>query len=346
MEAQTPAAPAQPAPEVTAPVTVSASIDAANRDDFTAFDAAEVASRKGTPLPAVEVEAAADPAVPVVSKRQQAINDRVRDAVDKATADTRAENLRLKADLDAARRPAQEPPKPAAAAPVVQPTLAEAKRYAAMPDAPKLEDFESISEHSAAMALFVFQQASADARTAAQQTQFQDQRQRFLADTSQKYGEKLIAARDADPEFLTKIPAEVVNAMPLSGLGKDDRPTFANVAAEAGLYSENPDLFYKYLHANRGEVDRIAALPQDQWLSTLRWLDGRVSASGSVPVTANPEPAAPVAVPSTITSAPAPPQLVQKPGSTTDPKAAAIARDDFAAFDRIETANLRARKSA
>lgn len=344
MEAQTPAAPA-PSVEVTPEVTtVSASVDAASRDDFSAFDAAELAAKKGTPLPVVERAApvAKDAPAPV-SKRQQAINESIREAVDRATADSRAEVDRLRAQLAA-------PKSAPVAAPVeVKPPVvpyADAKRYASMPDAPKLEDFETIGDHAAAMSLFVFQKASAEARETSQAEQHEQQRARFLSDVSQKYGEKLIAAREADPDFLSKIPPAIHEAMPLSGLPKGAPSTFANVAAEAALYSEDPATFYKYLHANRGEVDRIAQLPTDQWLATLRWLDGRLSGSpvsGTAPIES---PAAPAVMPSTITSAPAPPQLVQKPGSTTDPQSAALKRDDFAAFDRIEQQKMRAKRSA
>lgn len=345
MEAQTPAAPA-PSVEVTPEITtVSASVDAASRDDFSAFDAAELAAKKGTPLPVVERAApvAKDAPAPL-SKRQQAINDSIREAVDRATADSRAEVDRLRAQL-AAAPVHKEPAAPVEVKPPAVP-YADSKRYADMPDAPKLEDFESIKYFDAAMAMFVFQKASAEARETSQTEQHEQQRARFLSDVSQKYGEKLIAAREADPDFLSKIPPAIHEAMPLSGLPKGAPSTFANVAAEAALYSEDPATFYKYLHANRGEVDRIAQLPTDQWLATLRWLDGRLSGSpvsGTAPIES---PAAPAVMPSTITSAPAPPQLVQKPGSTTDPQSAALKRDDFAAFDRIEQQKMRAKRSA
>ncbi len=338
MEAQTPAAPTPPA-DVTAPVTVSASVDAASRDDYAAFNDAEIAAKKGTPLPAVERKS--EPATPAPqSKRQQAINDSIREAVDRATSETRAEIERLRSQLSAQPKPAHAPE------PVTPPAQKdpEYKRYVAMPDAPKLEDFESLQEHAAAMSLFVFNKASQEARSTAQQEQFQDQRNRFLAETSTKYGERLIAAREADPDFLSKIPPALVEAIPLSGLADGAPSTFANVAAEAALYSEDPATFYKYLHANRGEVDRIAQLPKDQWLSTLRWLDGRVSGA---PVTGTVEteaPATPVATPSTITDAPPPPQQIRKTGNTTDPMLSALKHDDYAAFNRIEMDRLTAKK--
>lgn len=335
-----PAAPAQPA----APVTVSATRDAATRGDLSAFERADAASRTGNPLPAVEVkpdapaapvtpaattpaapvtDPAAPPAEPTLSKRQQDANERTRRAVDAATADLRAEIERLKAG---------QPP----AAPAATPTPAEPewKRYSAHPDAPQLEDFDSVGEHAAAMALFVNRQMASEQTQATQQ----QQRDAFLRTRAQSFGENLRQASDADPDFASKIPPEVLTARPLSAMTPAERPTFANVVAEAAFRSDNPAAFLQYLHANPASVAEIAKLPSIDWaLVALARLDGRISGAPAAPAATPPAaPAVPAApVPSPISAAPPPPPTLST-NTSADPKAAALARGDFAAFDAIE----------
>jgi hypothetical protein len=164
--APAPAAPAQPAAPAT-PTTQSAPDAAVATGNTSAYREARRAERLGRPLDPVPVAKAepqkAEPAPDVkldsaapaqpepkpISKRQEATNDAIRRAAEAATAQLRDENARLQAEL-AKHRPAE----PAAPAQPATDTPAW-KRYAAMPDAPKLEEFDSVPEFSAAMSLFI-----------------------------------------------------------------------------------------------------------------------------------------------------------------------------------------------
>lgn len=332
------AAPA-PTPE---PTTISAAVDAASRDDFAAFDAAHLSEKRGETAPRVEVKPAA-PAEPerTLSKRQEAANDRTRAAVEQATADLRAENARLKALTESAAPRREEP-----AAPPIQKTP-EWKRYMAMPDAPKLAEFDSVEEHAIAAALFINETRDRERSADASARHTDEQRAKFLTEHGQQYGDRLQKAKEADPDIASKIAPPLLQARPLSALAPTDARTFANCVAETALFSEDPAGLYVYLTAHPEEATKIAsAQTEQQALHALARLDGRLTA-GRVPATpaAVPSPAAEtVARPSTITAAPPPVQTPAKTGVSTDPKASALARDDFAAFDRIDQQERAARR--
>jgi hypothetical protein len=69
-------------------------------------------------------------------------------------------------------------------------------------------------------------------------------------------------------------------------------------------------------------------------------LEGRLAGAGAPADSTAAAPAAPASPPvsrSPITAAPPPPPTLRAAGNTSDPKAAALARGDFAEFDRLET---------
>src|SRR3989442_13142458 len=114
----TPIAPAAPAPsaEPVAAPTQTAVEAAVVSGDFGSFKEAGRAERVNKPLPDVPLEVPSDPptakaATPApvapapertLSKRQQDINDRIREAVERATADKDAEIARLRTSQPAA----------------------------------------------------------------------------------------------------------------------------------------------------------------------------------------------------------------------------------------------------
>lgn len=342
-----PAVPAQPAAE-----TISATRAAANSGDLTAFLEADTSARAGKPLAPVAVAKPADAAVVeapaesrAVSKRQQDTNDRIREAVERATAETRAELARLRAEFT---------PKPAPAPADTPTTVAEWKRIHALPDAPKLTDFDTVEEHSAAMAYFVHQTLNTERATADRQRQSRDADLTALATEGQSYGERMQKAAQADPDLKTKIAPELHDAYPISAYPVDPRSgqrvdprtgqpvalTFKNAIAEVGLRSESPAALYVYLSEHKDEAKRISSLHPDRAMEALQRLDGRLSA-GSPPA---PQRSASPA-PSTITAAPPPPPSVSsQAGSSVDPQATALARGDFAAFDQLEMDKERKRR--
>lgn len=316
---------------------------ALEKNDFAGFQDAEVAKRAGKPMADVpvapKVETASAPvateppaqtpeakaeATRQLSKRQQQTNEAARLAVERATADLQAEIARLKTQIPQV--------------PQVHP----AKQYAAMPDAPKVADFDTLEEHAAAMALFVQQQTAQETR---QQQEHEAHRVRF-EQRSAAYGERLQQAAAADPEFLSKIPPALVTARPVSVLRPGETVTFANVAAEVGFRSDAPDRFYQHLHSNPDAAFAIANLHPSEWESALTRLDGRLAASASVPAApAAPAPAMSV-VPSPISAAPSPPPTITRAATMVDPKQAALEKGNFAAFQEIERSERAARRAS
>lgn len=359
---QVPAADSAPPAPVTE--TITATRAAANAGSFADFDKASSAARDGKPLPDVAAPVAAaaapvadappadaPPAAPADKplnrreREQHEANERVRRAVDLATKDLRAEIAALKG------KPAEAPGAPAAAA-----TVADYERYLAMPDAPKEEAFDNYAKYTAAVAVFVHDQRAAEAVTARTQKEQSDQQTQALRERTDRYADRLAAAQEADPDVLAKFPPAVMSVTPISHCERTSTglidpstgrpPTFANLAAEVALRSDNPAAFLTHLHAHQDETVRIAALPEGEWYAALTRLDGRVSGTGQPPV-ADPNPAAPApaapAAPSPISAAPPPPPTLSKAGSTTNPKQAAVARGDFGTFDKLETQDQRAR---
>lgn len=330
--------PDTPAPVVATPEPSFTDFEKAHTDARQAKHAGRLPSAPSA-LVAPATEAPVEPPAPerTLSRRQEDANERTRKAVEAATADLRAEVAALKARTAEPR--VETPPAP---------KTPEWKRYLALPDAPKLADFESVEEHAAAMADFVYVTRESERQTADHQRQTEDTQAKFLNARGQEYGERLSKAVEADPDIASKIAPPILQARPLSGLGPNDPRTFANAVAETGLFSTDPAALYVYLSAHPEEAASIAALPSEAHaLRALAQLDGRLSgapATAAVPVTPAPRAVAPSA-PSTITAAPPPVPTISRASSSSDPKAAAFARGDFATFERIDTAERIAKRT-
>lgn len=323
-----------PAP---APAVVDAATKAVAENDFTAFKTAENARLAKTfkdatppPLtpPAAPVEAApveAPSPAPAaatepkpVSKRQQAINDAIRQSVEAATRDKDAEIARLRA-LVPAPPPTPEAPKPT--------TQKDFERYKAMANAPKLADYQNYEDWNIDMAAFVsdvrdFERAAARQeqinRTTAQ-TEFQK------ADLS--YGERIAAAVEKTPDFLERTQA-FRQGVPL-GTPIGDAVFHSPVCAELALhFSDQPDDFV-----------RIARLSPPLQLVEMGRLEARFLAATPAPAqTATPEI-------KHVSSAPAPPVVLGSPSTApADPALRAVRDGDFSAFKRVENARLLALK--
>ncbi len=368
---------ALPAAEITqetAPATVSAEVAASEKDDFSAFEQAHTAKRQGKPLAAVPAPEKAESTEPrQLSNRQKAINDAAQKAADTATATLQEENRRLKDEL-AQRTLTREP---ARTEPVAQPVVESPvkgdpayKRYMAMPDAPKLDDFESVADHNFAAALFVAQKLNEE------QSQQAQQRDAYVGAAKQRvdtFVGRLNEAKKADPEFVTKLSDEVKALHPEATALAQGEPlhprhfvgdlVYDSEVAPAVLlhFSEHPDA----LTALETMPERIKAIPfapgvpllqQPRILAHKHYmahefakLEGRLeSASGSAraPIESASDRHVAVDPPSPISKAPPPPPTLSRPGRTTDPMESALKRDDITAFMALELEKKRARRSA
>ena len=353
---ETPAAPvATPAPP---PATVSASMDALAKGDVSAFHEAEAAARRGTPKPSVEAKVEAPAAVVpaptvtpgappaptpearAISKRQQDLNDRIREAVARATADKDAEIARL--------RGAQPHPAPATEPAAREP---EWKRYAQMPEAPKLAEFDSVEDHAAAMALFI-----ADTRHAERTAQDHSRSVTEQLTVAQQarveaFGAQLEAAKTADPTFVDSLTPEVRALKPFSALQPGEAGGPANVVAEQIFDSPVAPQVLRHFSTHPEALTRLTTTPASilalpraaQAKAHIQWI---VREFGKLEAKFDVEEPAPVAVPaaSPISAAPPPLPTITRAGQSVDPKAAALAKGDFAAFSQLERADRAAKR--
>lgn len=362
MEATAPA----PAPaEAVVPVpTVSASMDAASKGDFSAFKAAERAARDGRPLE--RVEKAAEPPTATapesaeqrqISNRQAKTNDAIRTAVETATTDLRRQIEDLHRQLQS-RTPPQEPRQP-------EPPK----------EAPKPERFKTLAEYSAEHPEATLEDYM-DARDS-----WRDER---TARTTREHGEMAARAQaehqridaflgqmkeaQADPAFVAAVTPEVKarfsELKPFGALQPGETAGPKNFIAEQVYDSPMVKSVLLHFAQHPEEIDRLAAgpaqlaqVPPSQRTEAhatfhLRWiehefkrLEGRLA--GQSPSSSSPAAAAPARtaapVPDTVSSAPPPPPTLSKAASATDPQAAAFARGDFAEWNRIEKAKSRER---
>ena len=200
-------APAPVEPQAPPPAPVSAVDAAVSEKNVSAFRDARRAEREGKPLPAVDVKAPepvkpAEPVAPAqpdrtLSRRQQDANDRIRDAVERARTADAAEIARLRALV---------PATPAAPAPQ---TEAEYKRFLKLPDAPRLDQYDSVEEHTAAMALFISDKRYEERDEAAKQTAERTQTTDALRARDTAFQARISEAEIATPGYLDNLSDEI-----------------------------------------------------------------------------------------------------------------------------------------
>lgn len=354
------AVPAAPGAESAGPI--SAEVAAVQSNDFSSFEAAHAAKRQGKPLDPVQ-PAAKEP--PQLSRKQRDINDRAQRAAETATATLQEENARLKRELDAARvPPPRQEPLSSAAAPPPKGTP-DYKRFMAMPDAPKLDDFESVAEHTAAMSVFV------NGKMLAEHTA----RQRHEADRQETKGQRwggfvdrLQAAKAADPTFADKLSDEAKNLYGVDrGVMNREEIGPRHIVGELVYDSPIPDKVLLHFSEHPDALAALVALPSnlahlppgpqratlhmDQMRLEFARLEGRLE-SGSIAAAPTSRVESPgrrfaTAQLSPVTKAPPPPPTLGRVGSTrSDSEISAAKRGDVSTFLSLRTAKRRAEVSA
>lgn len=318
------AAHAQPAaaPEPKAPVDTGAYLESRR---------AELRGEAPAPAPASEPAPAADPAPAAapdrkVSKRQEQINTYER---------TIAELNQRIARLETQPREVPPAPAPAEVKPVTQ---AAYKRFLALPDAPKLNDFDSIEEHSAAMALFIAdkraeERASDQARQAETDSLTTAQRER-----ADGFATRIKEAVTADPEFWEGISPEVQQLRPLNALKPGEAAGPHNLVAEELLSSPVAPQLMRHFSEHPDDLSRITAMPEafaklpasQRAIEHARWIVREIGKLESTLAT----PAAPPPAPLKLTSdnPPPAPRLGSKPNVPANETDAALARKDTGAY--------------
>lgn len=184
----------------------------------------------------------------------------------------RRETAELRQRLDALERPKPEAAKP-------ETKQAEWKRYRAMPDAPKLGEFdgdEALEDWNAAMALFIADKRYEERRTIETQETRDEQAKQSLNQKLVSVREKLDAAEASEPGFLAEV-ASLMNTPPISAFyGRDGKlipnlrdsqgrpvtPSIENWVIEQIMHSPIPDKMLRHF-AKDGEIQRLKALHPD-----------------------------------------------------------------------------------
>jgi hypothetical protein len=348
------AAPAQPTPPPTptataAPTAVSHAVETR---DFRKFREANRAVAQGKPLtaPAPENAAAAEPHEPAapaaaaqperpVSKRQQQINDYERRI---AEQDRRIQELADQLRQPAAAARSAEPSPPAAPEPApaaTAPSVKDHERFMAMPDAPKVENFDSFEQWTVAMQIFVADKRFEERDAATKQEQTKERQVTAQRERQGAFNERIADARTTDPQFFDRLTPEILALKPFHALEKGERPTALNAIAEELLDSPVAPQLMLHLSEHPEELQRLGAIRDPRTLvREFARLEARFD-NEAAPT----KPAAPT--PKTVSAAPAPPVSVgsRSTASPADPVKAAIKSRDFRAFRR---ANFDARRKA
>jgi hypothetical protein len=363
-------APSDSAPPV--PASVSAERAAAETGDFGAFDRAAVARRQGKPLPEVPRPAAApaqaagggtgdgtetpaESGTRTVSRRQQAINDYERRIAEQE------QRIRALETRPRPEPPSSDPAQPSNDQPPAETAKQRVARYLALPEAPKVEDFDTYPEYTAAQTLFLNDRLQAEqAEVAGRRAHQQQQHERLIA-RDQAFRERLTAAKEADPAFVTGLSEEARN---LGGIDYARRsgvtPGPVHIIGELLYDSPQAVPFLRYISADPQALAQLVALPEaiarmppawrakahiDHLVTEFRRLEGRLAYEASLGAT---DPARDDEAPaSSVSTAPPPPPTLTKAGRSADPVRSALERGDFAAYDAAEMARkIRQRTAA
>lgn len=366
--------------------TVSATKDAATRGDFLAFEKGREAAREGKPLPDVALGATNTPApappkrpnaaaaaaaageAPVEGsappenrktredKEQDRINASIRAGIEAETRELRAELARLKAG-PTAERPAGQTSTDGS---VPGKGTPEWKRFAAMAEAPKLEDFESVGEHTAAMAFFIADKMLGERDQRAQAQTRHSQAQAADEARFEAWHGRIGEAKAADPEFVTKLSPAVQALKPFGALPAGDQGGPANFIAEQIVNSAIAPTVMLYLSQHDDELTRLQTMPESiariaderarisahmrHMQAEFFRLEGRLAVSPAAPPRA---PAAAAAEPPPVISqAPPPADTITRARTSSDPRQAAIAKGDVRSYMAIEDERQRDRAAA
>jgi len=342
----TPAAPAAATPE-----TRSARDAAIVANDPSAYREARRAEKLGKHLPDVPLTTEAAPAesddeplppaaaTPApskpISKRQQQINDYER-RIAEATERIRA--------LEAGQSPKPETTTPPAPAPAAQPTQKEYQRLMALPEAPKLKDYDTVEEHAFAVSEFIDRVRSEERATADRQRQDQTAITAAQQVRVEKFVGQLTEARTADPEFVNKLTPEVKDSLkPFGALKPGEASGPINVIGEQVYDSPIAPAVLLHFSQHPEDLKRLTTMPahlvglphaaqlkaHTQWMvKEYSKLEGRLERDAEA-----------VPPPKTISDAPDPaPVLGARPTEAADPKTGAIKRGDVRAYRQLRRA--------
>jgi hypothetical protein len=311
-------------------------------------NAASVAGKSGEPA---KGPTAAD------RDADERLTARIREAVDTATAGSKAEIDALRRQL-AEKAPAGEPTNtPAKTEPAY-------KRYLAMPDAPKVEEFESVLEFNAAVSHFIAGKMHAEELEAGRAGAAGVERTRQELKRVETFQGRIKAYKDADPTFSPAVLSPDVRQLhgfsklaeineKREAAGQPALPATVDHAIAENMYdSEYPGQIARYLSDHPEELATLRACANPRALDrAFVRLEGKVSASPA----ADKQPAATTTTQTTAADAEAvvdrsvtkhspPAPTFGKAGSAADPFKQAVEKGDVGMFLQLDREQMAAKR--
>ena len=217
-------------------------------------EAASSDEGKEDPAPQESEEQSADAQAKEPKKRRKTAKDRI-DKVVWEREEARKEAALLREELDAMK---QRPP---AEAPTPQAASTPREQGGPPADAEPLEkDFKEYGAFVAAKARWAARQEVMSAMTHAQQQHDQSRAQAAYEDRAVSFSQRMQEGVASDPEFLAKIPSDILNLRPAMSLQQGEEPTGATAIADVLMDSDQPHILMEYLSSHEDDFRRISAL--------------------------------------------------------------------------------------
>lgn len=227
----------------------------------------------------------------------------------------------LREELDAIGR--SEPAKPASdpAAPAPKATW---ERYKHLPDAPKPEQFDVYEDYLDARAEFIVEKHTEARERHAAADRESRERVKGTETKIAAFTERVVQAREADPEFDAKVDSGLLKIIPAFSLLKGEPVQPANVLLQEIVTSEAATALLLHFSTPEGHAEwqRLAKLAYEDSPAAMIRAFGRTEARflSTEKAAAAPAPAKP------FTSAPAPPRVMGKEPPASPDRAAAATR--------------------
>jgi hypothetical protein len=223
-------------------------------DEAEPVEAASSDEVKEDPVPEASEEQSADAQAKEPKKRRKTAKDRI-DKVVWEREEARKEAALLRQELEAMKQ----------GAPAATPTQDAPQQDPVSPvpsgdGEPKEKDFQEYGEFVAAKARWAARQEVMEAMKLAQTHQREAQNQAVYEDRAAAFATKMQEGVASDPEFLAKIPSEILNLRPAMSLQQGEEPTGATAIADVLMDSDQPHILMEYLSSHEDDFRRISAL--------------------------------------------------------------------------------------
>lgn len=275
---------------------------------------------------------ASEPGEPVAKPKARSAEERLPELLTDRAAERK---LRMEAqaradDLERQLRALQSPAKDGKTADSSTAAVdkkAEAARFRAMPDAPKVEDFETYDDWAIEMAVFVSDKKHEERETRSRAEQSQRQEEQRFTEKATKASERFSSYLEKNPAAKERISPELLAIVPISQLQPGEAVGAHNFIAEQIFESDFTGELADHFSTEAGVADfnRLMRLTPDAILREIGRLEARFDRGGEkAPSTRSPK---------TISTAPDPVEtLGRRPSAPSDRVEAALFSGDPVAY--------------